>query len=239
MSHSKEIIDRAVGLVRADYSETDYVLLIERGLVVAGVESRRYQPDIQVFAASGRGRVPLCTVEIGYTRPEKLDHYKQIGIPDVRWYSKEGQLFAPSPVVATKLITKRTTRIVDTRPDPTDSWRVVEIQGDLCPNLANRLRTMFDEFESNAGLSRFAKLRQIAGIHDDLYEHYVDDWCDNKARQTIIDLAHPDSAVATETLIGILEIDQPGSSTSSIRNGVYLFGVLFATSAGTLRSSTN
>jgi hypothetical protein len=45
-------------------------------------------PDIAVLFDSK----PVCVVEIGYTRPEKLSAYRAMGIPDVRWYDKRGRL---------------------------------------------------------------------------------------------------------------------------------------------------
>jgi hypothetical protein len=46
-------------------------------------------PDIQVVDEGGAVH---CVVEVGYTRPEKLTRYRALGIPDVRWYAKDGTL---------------------------------------------------------------------------------------------------------------------------------------------------
>jgi hypothetical protein len=46
-------------------------------------------PDIQVHSETNE---LVCVVEIGYTRPEKIKRYRQLGIGDVRWYSKDGEL---------------------------------------------------------------------------------------------------------------------------------------------------
>jgi hypothetical protein len=86
MPHPATLIQSILAQVRSTYSAPEYRFEVERPLFL---KDRSMQPDIQVFGQDGE---LLCAVEIGYTRPEKLKHYRQIGIPDVRWYSKAGEL---------------------------------------------------------------------------------------------------------------------------------------------------
>lgn len=53
-------------------------------------------PDITI--RDHKGNV-VCVVEIGYTRPEKLRAYRKLKIPDVRWYSKSGELVTEWDIV--------------------------------------------------------------------------------------------------------------------------------------------
>jgi hypothetical protein len=85
MSHSRELIRMIAEKIFVDYPEAEgYEYVYERS-----INGTRMMPDIHVL----RGRKVVCAVEIGYTRPEKLTAYrKQLSIPDVRWYSKDGTL---------------------------------------------------------------------------------------------------------------------------------------------------
>jgi hypothetical protein len=86
MPHSKELLGSIAARIAADYpGNAGYELVFEKQL-----SRTRMMPDIAVMRA---GR-PICVVEIGYTRPEKLTAYREMKIPDVRWYDKSGVLHA-------------------------------------------------------------------------------------------------------------------------------------------------
>jgi hypothetical protein len=85
MPHSPELIANILCHIQQSYP-AEHRFEIERPLFL---KDRRMQPDIQVFDQAGE---LVCVVEIGYTRPEKLKRYRQLDIPDVRWYSKAGEL---------------------------------------------------------------------------------------------------------------------------------------------------
>jgi hypothetical protein len=86
MSHPRELIDRIASHLAVEYPRDLFHYVFESAL-----RGTRMQPDIQIT----QGGVPVCVVEIGYTRPEKLTAYRQhYRIPDVRWYDKTGRLHA-------------------------------------------------------------------------------------------------------------------------------------------------
>lgn len=87
MSHPVELIDRIAALVQRDYPTSEYAYITEKA-----IPGTRMHPDILVQDAKGQA---VCAVEIGYTRPEKLTAYRrELKIPDVRWYDKQGNLHA-------------------------------------------------------------------------------------------------------------------------------------------------
>lgn len=88
MSHPKELIDSVLALLRPEYPSDTYHYRTEEC-----VPTTRFFPDIAIYRP-GDNAVPVCAVEIGYTRPEKLTGYRKMGIPDVRWYDKQGNLHA-------------------------------------------------------------------------------------------------------------------------------------------------
>lgn len=86
MSHSKELLDTITKKLTREYPPSEYEYVFERQL-----KGTRMMPDVLVR----RGGCPVCAVEIGYTRPEKLTAYRnKLHIPDVRWYDKQGVLHA-------------------------------------------------------------------------------------------------------------------------------------------------
>lgn len=91
MGHAPELLDHIEQRVRRDYPSPRDVLREQR------LMRERVYPDLQVVDAAG---TVVCVVEIGYTRPEKLALYKRLGIGDVRWYSKAGELLNPYTVTA-------------------------------------------------------------------------------------------------------------------------------------------
>jgi len=64
-------------------------------------------PDIMVFDDTG---LIVCCVEIGYTRRAKLKKYNELGISDVRWYSKDGDLIE-SRLTRTREVVVREVRL--------------------------------------------------------------------------------------------------------------------------------
>jgi hypothetical protein len=88
MGHSSELLNRiAEDVARAWPKGKGYRMEFEKPL--AGQPGLRMLPDIQVLDPS---KTVCCVVEIGYTRPEKLTKYHELGIQDVRWYDKLGNI---------------------------------------------------------------------------------------------------------------------------------------------------
>lgn len=87
MGHPKELIEKFVAIMRETYKEIDgHVFRLEESLAD---HKPRIAPDIQVFDKDNK---LISVVEIGYTRPEKIKIYRELGVQDIRWYSKEGEL---------------------------------------------------------------------------------------------------------------------------------------------------
>lgn len=90
MSHASDLIDNFLKEIKKSYpSESGYQYIIEQRLKVGGID---IQPDIQVIDQAGN---VICVVEIGYTRPEKLAQYIALKIPDIQWWSKDGEFLNP------------------------------------------------------------------------------------------------------------------------------------------------
>lgn len=85
MPHPPALISNILGHVMQSYTGKDVAVEIEKKLPLS---NRLVYPDIQVFLSG----VLVCVVEIGYTRPEKIKLYRDMGIKDIRWYSKDGEL---------------------------------------------------------------------------------------------------------------------------------------------------
>jgi len=121
MGHSRELLDRIAADVAATWPPArGYRVEFERPL--PGV--RGMLPDIQVVDSAGKVH---CVVEIGYTRPEKLTHYRASGIEDVRWYDKAGNLHE-GPVLRT-VVVQRTEAV----PSPAEAaFKQVDIYGVEC-----------------------------------------------------------------------------------------------------------
>jgi len=90
VSHSSDLIESFLTEIKKDYlPELGYKYLIEEKLKGSKID---LQPDIQVIDEAGHA---ICVVEIGYTRPEKIALYKELNVPDIRWYSKDGKFLNP------------------------------------------------------------------------------------------------------------------------------------------------
>jgi hypothetical protein len=90
VSHASDLIEGFLTKIEKDYPMgSGYKYLIEERLMGSEID---IQPDIQVIDKAGH---VICVVEIGYIRPEKIALYKEFKIPDVRWYSKDGQFVNP------------------------------------------------------------------------------------------------------------------------------------------------
>ncbi len=88
MSHPKELLERIKAQLERDYPSGRFIYEQERTLREAA--PARFLPDFSIRDLLTGNLV--CLVEIGYTRPEKLKRYRELGIGDVRWYSKSGEL---------------------------------------------------------------------------------------------------------------------------------------------------
>lgn len=86
MGHPRQLLEKITAIVQAQYPvDAGFEYQFERA--IAGT---RMMPDLLVT----HDGTLVCAVEIGYTRPEKLTAYRDLGIPDVRWYDKQGVLHA-------------------------------------------------------------------------------------------------------------------------------------------------
>jgi hypothetical protein len=88
MSHKKDLLKKIAAHLRETYPYEEFKYLYET--VFVGPEKQRIYPDIQVIKK--RERLLVCIVEIGYTRPEKLEYYCSLNGPEVRWHSRDGRL---------------------------------------------------------------------------------------------------------------------------------------------------
>ena len=86
MGHSTDLLQEITQLLLTDYPlELGYKYIYEKAIANA---TARMHPDVIVELDND----VVCVVEIGYTRPEKLTEYQEMGIPDVRWYDKNATL---------------------------------------------------------------------------------------------------------------------------------------------------
>lgn len=93
MAHPRELITKIADLLAVEYPTTAYSYIYEKPINewFRKQMQSKMSPDITILA----GNKPVCVVEIGYTRPEKLTMYREtLRIPDVRWYAKDGTLHA-------------------------------------------------------------------------------------------------------------------------------------------------
>jgi hypothetical protein len=88
MPHPKSLLDSIRRELERDYPPSQFAYFEEQTL--KEISGPRMMPDFAV--RDGESQELVCLVEIGYTRPEKLQAYRRLGISDVRWYSKAGQL---------------------------------------------------------------------------------------------------------------------------------------------------
>lgn len=93
MAHPKELITKIADLLAVEYPpRSGFSFIYERPInqwFKKELGRSMMSPDITILSANR----PVCVVEIGYTRPEKLTAYRNVlKIPDVRWYAKDGVL---------------------------------------------------------------------------------------------------------------------------------------------------
>lgn len=107
MGHGKELLTKISSLLERDYPKAKHQYAYEVRL--NGSVPKLY-PDILIWRQDENitNKLPMAVIEIGYTRPEKLMAYKdKYKIPDIRWYSKAGELINPqkieSKIIKTKL----------------------------------------------------------------------------------------------------------------------------------------
>jgi len=231
MPHPKVLIDAICAAIRRDYPEPEFRLETEQGLVLNGRKDWRYQPDVQVFGAGASS--PVCAVEIGYTRPEKLAHYEAVGIRDVRWYSKAGQLHAvgahlPKPPVERRVVVK-----VET--SPADRWRIIHAADEPCPAVRDALWGLWEAWEQmGPQATRFQKLRAAVrfqtgkesaaegeSARDVLYDHELQDALLSLTR------AGANAEAVLDVVEGSPEERGGDSCTFLFGNGVYAFALTY------------
>lgn len=83
MPHPLKLLQECAELLHEKYNPTIHEYIIEKSLLGA-----RIYPDIQILK-NGELR---CVVEIGYTRASKVARYREIKVPEIRWYSKSLEL---------------------------------------------------------------------------------------------------------------------------------------------------
>jgi len=119
MSHALDLMERFLTMIKKDYlPELGFQYSIDEKLRAS---DKNIRPDIQVIDKVGH---VVCVVEIGYTRPEKLTLYHEIGIKDVRWYSKDGQIVNPHERIHEVLV-----RYYPEFPEE-EVWREVDLNQD-------------------------------------------------------------------------------------------------------------
>lgn len=150
MPHPKELLDSITEKLLPQYPRSEFTYVYEQGL---NLTDRRNQPDIQIFDAS---RALLCAIEIGYTRPEKLKLYVDQHIPDVRWYSKAGELIWTND--SARLTKEPMVREIKYRVHEQDLWRVVLIDGIGCATFTDAAFAAQRHVHQMVG-SRYAKAR--------------------------------------------------------------------------------
>jgi hypothetical protein len=181
MGHKTETLQAITGLLEKDYPRAMFRYGYERERIYTGL---KMFPDVQIY--EGRANIPICVVEIGYTRPEKLAHYKEIGIRDIRWYGlNDHKLYSYGDVQS---ITATVKLNCDLKLHPNDVWysvlmEEIEPTGSHCfPTHC----TLFDFYQRIKGLpTRMQKLRLLAKERDAAFGDHEQFF----SRQEIIDLA--------------------------------------------------
>lgn len=124
MPHPKELLDSITNHLLPQYPRSEFQYVYEQAL---NLTDWRNQPDIQIFDAT---RTLTVAIEIGYTRPEKLKLYVDQRIPDVRWYSKAGELIWTND--SKRLAKEPMVREIKYRMHKQDLWRFVPTTGVQC-----------------------------------------------------------------------------------------------------------
>ncbi len=78
MPHPTKLLNECKKHLEKDYPSSEYDYLFER--IISG----GFYPDIQI---KKDGKL-VCVCELGYTSAEKIKDYREMGISDIRWYSK-------------------------------------------------------------------------------------------------------------------------------------------------------
>jgi len=162
MPHKKELIKKISNIVEKDYPKgRDFKYEYEQTLFGS---KPRIEPDIQVFNDGAL----VCVVEIGYTRPEKLNKYYKLEIPDIRWYSKDGE------PCQTKVVTKT---VKTKRKFGKSGWYYVNVRDvTVCPDCYEE--TYSDLLEEVGGKKNFTEKNEEEVYLESIY--CVDSlvWCD-------------------------------------------------------------
>jgi hypothetical protein len=148
MGHPAELLDNIAKQLGSTYPAEHFKYVYEKPLRLS---DRANQPDIQVF----HGEKLLCAVEIGYTRPEKLKHYKTTGVPDVRWYSKSGELID----VCQFKVPKKLEVEVSFKTDPHDVWYSVCTTNETCPAFKDAIYALWESVHAIPKERKFSRLR--------------------------------------------------------------------------------
>ena len=168
MSHKPETLNRIVSLLEEDYPSAAFKYALDTTRLFDG--SRMY-PDVQIFAPDSQ--VPACVVEIGYTRPEKLSHYKKLGIPDIRWYGRDnGKLYSYGSL---EPVSRKISLQYKFKPHAKDVWRSVLLEtGSMCVAAFNAFYDLREKLK--AAPTRYKKLRGMVKAlrHDPVLQNHRD-----------------------------------------------------------------
>lgn len=150
MSHPRTLIESILSKVQEDYPQPTHSVVVEKS-----IPGTRVMPDLQIL----RDGEIVCVVEIGYTRPEKLTLYTALGIPDVRWYDKEGVLHTPL---------ERTTRVEKVVFNPDGQLYIYELD-DCIDCQSDDCNAAFDE----EGLTEEQIFEIYDHLSDDVHTTFV------------------------------------------------------------------
>lgn len=86
--HPPELLTSIGSVLKQKYPPGNYKYIQEEYIKIG---EKRVAPDIQVKDSFNN---IVCVVEVGYTRPEKFELYRALGIKDIRWFSKNKNEFS-------------------------------------------------------------------------------------------------------------------------------------------------
>lgn len=173
MPHKPEILQRVISLLEHDYPQKYFEYRLDTSRLFDG--SRMF-PDVQIFSSLSKNK-PICVVEIGYTRPEKLAHYKNIGIKDIRWYGRDDGILYNFNTI--KPASCRIQLDFGFNPPKNDSWYNVNFSG--CWDCTEKKTSLYDLREHVKTIpSTFGKLKEIIKYKNFVLEDHIQEFDDDK-----------------------------------------------------------
>lgn len=205
MSHPRSLLDAIVTKLASEYPSDVYEYAFERRLKLKGTSAAHVMlPDILI----SREGNPVCAVEIGYTRPEKLTAYRKAGIADVRWYDKQGDLHAD--------VVERVVQVLlRVRPKGDVSIYTIEdqVQCEFCPGAWMRSPEVLERYARRFCIVDFDTTRhaELDDERQDVMTWAVTDharvWlpssCDKCGKSWFADPTHEAAAVNVDALADV------------------------------------